>query len=1020
MDTIKVNLFNIPTVYLNDKKISFPLRKAEALFYYLIVNNKATRDELVGLLWADFNEKKAKKNLRNTMYKIRKTFGTDIILSSYKRVICINPEIKIIKDIDIFMEDRQKDIEVYTGEFLKGFYIKDAENFISWMMNKRDYYKDIYMKKLLEKIEMATSIEDYNNVEKYAKLLIEQDEFNEEAYRILMKVYRDQGKYNKAIDVYNTLSDVLENELGITPDINTTKLYEEIVSLKNTLYQTPNKGSRNFFYGRRVELQLLKDNYNMFIKNKIFKSIIILGEAGIGKTRLKEEFLKSIDNENIYLIEANCYQSERLNMLKPWHTVFSKIHETINAEGIDIPVLWKNVISLLFPCFSVDDSTDNINPVEKLDTLKYEVIENTILSFFDKVSSKKKILLVFEDLQWMDDMSISLLTSIILHINNGNIAFLGTLRNGYDEAIDKFMALMFKYDKINVIEIPRFSKEETYDFIKKALPNKKINKTIIDKIYKETEGNTFFMVEFLNILRQNKSTNVMTSKMKDILKSKILDLSNDAQKMLNIASMFFDEIPLDILQKISGKSELQIIDVIEQLKDKYIIKEVSDSNKIAFQFTHQKLREFVYLEQSPARRKILHDKIGIILENSLKNEKSDEVIYPKLVYHFSKSGNKIAALKYRIKDINRYLDFSHELFPEINTAAITNNEYLYMTKEKTIKYFNDIEKLINEVKLDYGINEEILRLEITFLHMKGRYFIKEGEYKEGINLIQEVINKSISINYYEYALKGYRQMIFYCIQTHNIQLMSKYLELGLQIAIKHDCKKDVAILLRLKGLYNIMTSEYEEAEELLERSIKIFTMLNKYENKYALNIAAAYKYIGDIRRYNMKFSDALNYYDKAISICEDIKVLRGITIFNTNAGQAAFDMGDYGRAREYFNRAIRVYNIIDSIWGRSIAQGYMSLLLIKEGNYKKALEYLKAAEKYAYKMKSPYELGLVYRVKSEIRANIDHNNNLKKVFSTYLPLKLEEYCDKGIELLGKVEECYEIDILRALKRGSGE
>jgi len=44
-------MFNIPSVYINDEKLIFPFKKAEALFYYLLENNQVTRDEFVALLW---------------------------------------------------------------------------------------------------------------------------------------------------------------------------------------------------------------------------------------------------------------------------------------------------------------------------------------------------------------------------------------------------------------------------------------------------------------------------------------------------------------------------------------------------------------------------------------------------------------------------------------------------------------------------------------------------------------------------------------------------------------------------------------------------------------------------------------------------------------------------------------------------------------------------------------------------------------------------------------------------------
>jgi hypothetical protein len=94
----------------------------------------------------------------------------------------------------------------------------------------------------------------------------------------------------------------------------------------------------------------------------------------------------------------------------------------------------------------------------------------------------------------------------------------------------------------------------------------------------------------------------------------------------------------------------------------------------------------------------------------------------------------------------------------------------------------------------------------------------------------------------------------------------------------------------------------------------------------------------------------------------------------------------------------------------------MALIECKEGNYSLALRHLKKAEFYSEKLKSPYEIGITYRVKAEIKSNMESNEKLRKVFSGYLDLDLKEYCNKGIRLLQKVRESYESEILKALKR----
>ncbi|WP_432401311.1 AAA family ATPase [Wukongibacter sp. M2B1] len=1012
MNSIKVKLFNTPYVLKDDKKIKFPFTKAEALFYYLVVNKQATRDELVALFWGDSGEKIAKKNLRNAMYKIRKAFDIDIIISPQKSTVILNPEIKIECDLYTFLKGNSDSVNIYDGEFLKGFGVKKADFFEDWLFNKRDHYRDFFVSKLYEFIGISIDKKDYEKAEVYAKKLILQDEFDERPYRLLMDIYKEIGVYNKATQLYDKLELILKKDLGIKPDIKTRQIVNEINRIRKEKASENAKSLNELFYGREKEIDILSVNLQSFIDYKKYKSVLIRGEAGIGKTKLKEEFHKYIEKESVYIFETNCYQAERGYFLKPWNEIFFQISNIIEKDNISIPMTWRKMISYVFPIFDKNDLVENRNPVEVLDTLKFSVIEEAIHSALKNIIERKKIVFIFEDLQWIDDLSLSLLLSIILR--NRNIMFIGTCRNGHYEGIEKLVTTLNSKELIEIIELQRFTKDEVEVFINKYLLNSKINNIIKERIYSETEGNTFFLIEYLNMLKAKGSLDKFISpKMKDVLKSKFLDISDEGKKILNIACMFFDKVTLNILKDLSGKDEMEIVEIIEELQNKDILKE-TNGEEISFTFTHQKLREFVYYNLSSLKRRMLHNKIGEIILKSLKNNKNDVSIYPKLIYHFTNARNILYTIKYTIKYLDSYLDIKHELFPIISDIDFRETNFKDLSRKKVLKYFKDIDCLFS--KLIERESNQILILKIAFLHLKGRYLIREGEYGEGIKYIEEMIDKALKIESYIYALKGYRQNIYYGIQIHNTKLMEKNIEKGLEIGYKHNLKEEIAIFLRLKGICKIMLQQYNEAEELLKESIRILNNINDNKEKYYLNIAACYNYIGEIRRHNMEFSEALNFYDKAMEICEKRNILRGLTIFNTNAGQAAFEMGDYIRAKQYLKRAINIYKEIGTLWGRSIAEGFLSLVESKEGKYNSALKHLKNANYYSEKLKSPLEIGLVYRVKAEIKANMQNNNSLNKIFSDYLELTLNDYCEIGIRHLRQVKEGYEIEILKALSK----
>lgn len=1015
--SINVQLFNTPSVTIEKKKVAFPFKKAEALFYYLIVKEKATRDELVNLFWGEIKEDTAKKNLRHAMYKIRKAFGMDIIISPQKSTVIINSEINIDSDINIFKsENTQMAIEVYRGEFLQGFNVKDGEKFEEWVFIKREQLKQEYINKLYTLIYSNEKSEGLRLVEKYLRLIINTDIYDEKAYRLLMNNLAEQGSYNKIIETYNKMESTLQKDLDVSPTHESIELYTSLLE-KRKGKSEKKKNTEAVFFGRQKEMQLIIDNYNKFMIDAPYVSNLILGEAGVGKTRLKEELLNTIDKNKVLVLHSNCYQAEEQYYLKPWNDIFTYLKDIIIKNNISIPTGWENIVSQIFPMFSDSKTLLSYSNVERIDDFKYRVAEEGIIGILNKLSKKWKILFVFDDIQWMDNMSINLLLNIIKHKASNDIMFIATTRNGYKQKLEDFTLTLVKYGLLKKVELVRFSRDEVNEIACTLLPEYKWTNSLKKQVFQETEGNAFFLIELLNSLRDKGEIRELNSKAQDILKSRFIGVSEQGKKLLAIVSMFFDKASLSLIKIISNKNELELVDILDELQEKMILKE-SNNEDICFEFTHQKLREFIYQQQSLTRRRVLHNKIIEILENQLHKDKRDRYIYPKLIYHCKNSGSKIKEIKYRIKHLDLIFELNHELYPVISIDNIESNNF-YIDTDEINQQLEEIQEIMKDIKLANKDNIDVVFIEMEYLHLKGRYLISEGEYDRGIEIISKMIEIADNKENKDFALKGYRQKIYYCIQTHNAELMNTYLEKGLKLAKEGSLANESAILLRLKGLNMIMQGEYYKAEELLKQAIALFNSINQEDNKYILNIAACFNYIGEIRRRNMRFSSALNYYDKAIQICESKRISWGLTIFCTNGGQSAFEMGDTHRAKAYLKKALNIYMNMGILWGRSTAEAYMALINIRDGEYIKALSNMESAEFYAQKLKSPYALGLMFRVKAEIKTKMKSNKQLNKVFIRYLNESMEQYCEQGIKYFQKLQEPYEIDILKSLNKNSG-
>lgn len=216
MTLIKGALLDSPSVTLNDRTIKLPYRKAEAAFYYLLMEKRTTRDELIGLLWADYPEETARKNLRNALYQLRKILGHDVILAPGQKDVFINPEVQVITDVDHFLSDAEDGYTSYKAGFLAGFLVKDAPDFEDWMHTIRHRLQDRYAKVLRQQILKAEASGNDETVIVLAERLLTKNPYDEMSCRSAMKSHARLGENHRAIQIYEDFRRLLKKRAGST------------------------------------------------------------------------------------------------------------------------------------------------------------------------------------------------------------------------------------------------------------------------------------------------------------------------------------------------------------------------------------------------------------------------------------------------------------------------------------------------------------------------------------------------------------------------------------------------------------------------------------------------------------------------------------------------------------------------------------------------------------------------------------------------------------------------------------
>ena len=413
MAKIEVKLFGIPEIYVDQKEIKFSFKKADALFYYLLIVKKTTRDHLVNLFWSDSDDTVAKKNLRNAIYIIKKTLGVEVFLSPQRSMIEMNLDIEINLDIDDFNKAGDNSIDFYRGAFLEGLQLKKCENYESWVVSQQQYFEGVFIRKSLGVAVKCLENKRYNEVEKYCKQLISIDPFDEEIYRMLMKSYFEAGRYDKSMNLYDELVKLLDEELSISPDVLTIELYELIVHTRSMVKKSSKKEVSRFFFGRENEISLLYNNYFNYVKGNKYVHYLIQGEVGVGKSEVISELLVRLKEEKVTVVRVYCYQPIIGFNLRSWDDLIEKLGVIVKDKNIIVPELIRLAIISVFPLFGKKIEVKAIEKVNEELIFRKKTIESAIYELIKIVTKEVKLLLIFEDIQWLDNPSLVMLKKLM-------------------------------------------------------------------------------------------------------------------------------------------------------------------------------------------------------------------------------------------------------------------------------------------------------------------------------------------------------------------------------------------------------------------------------------------------------------------------------------------------------------------------------------------------------------------------------------------------------------------------------
>lgn len=658
--SLRIALLGPPLIDVSGQPFEVDTRKATALLAFLAFSRQpARRDTLAGLLWPETSPERARATLRRTLSTLRSALGgswldteRDLVTLDTARAWIDVEELRRLvagtlehghganETCPRCLEPLQQAIELDRGPFLAGFGLRDSAAFDDWQQLAGDEVGREIASILDRLADASAQAGNPTQGIAYARRRLALDPLHEPAHRQLIRMLAEVGDRHAAMEQYRDCVRVLDRELGVHPLDDTTALYHAIVegvlepaSSPVGPARAPAIGTRYELVGREADMRDLLASVAAVGPNG--RVLAIVGEAGIGKTRLGEELLACVAERGDTSLAASCYEEER-------GLAYGVVQELIRSAIATAPPLpadawWTAEVARLAPEAGVPAPSP-------LDSEAAQVrLFAAVAELFAHGARKRPMVIFVDDAQWADESSLGLLAYLAHRLRGRPLLLAASWRPEelpQAHPVRRLVADAQRMGAATVVELGRLSAGD----VERLVASSGHRSELGSRLYLESGGLPFFVVEYLDALARGDGEPewVLPIAVRDLIERRLAGLGELSLQVLAAAAVLGRTFDSDTVRAASGRSDEEVVLALDELVACGLLVEDAAG---AIDFRHEQAREVVGARTTLARRRLLHRRAAAQLE--ARGARGSQAAIA--AYHLAEAGDdKAAAERYRL------------------------------------------------------------------------------------------------------------------------------------------------------------------------------------------------------------------------------------------------------------------------------------------------------------------------------------------------------------------------------------
>jgi class 3 adenylate cyclase len=392
------------------------------------------------------------------------------------------------------------------------------------------------------------------------------------------------------------------------------------------------------FVGRHHEMEQLKAALDGALSGR-GALLMLVGEPGIGKTRLAEEFTVYAKLRGAQVLAGRSYEGSVEVPYYPFVEAFRQYVGTRDDQELrdELGDAAPDLANLVSEVRQRLPDLPQAPPIEgEADRLR---LFESAASFLVNASRARPLVLLLDDLHWADKPSLLMLRYLARSLPGERLLVLGTYRDvelDRTHPLSEVLATLRRepiYQRVLLRGLPQ---EDVFALLSALAEDEADAESLegrtnlAEALSRETEGNPFFIGEVLSHLVEEGKlfreggrwrTHVDSASelgipegVREVVGRRLTRLSEAANKMLGLASAMPAGFTWDVIRAVSGTDEAALLDALEEALAARVLRERKDARGAVYEFHHALIRQTLYEELSAPRRVLLHRRIGEKLE----------------------------------------------------------------------------------------------------------------------------------------------------------------------------------------------------------------------------------------------------------------------------------------------------------------------------------------------------------------------------------------------------------------------